>query len=44
MEKAFFSHAIKFKDDNEHLNSENILSNVLNIERENAMKSNFSLK
>ena len=34
----------KFKDDIENLNTDDILSVILKIERENAMKPNFNLK
>ena len=42
MERAYFS--IKFKDDIESLNTDDVLSVILKIERESAMKSNFNLK
>ena len=34
----------KFKDDIERLNTDDVLSVILKIERENAMKPNFNLK
>ena len=41
MERAYFS--IKFKDDIESLNTDDVLSVNLKIEMENAMKPNFNL-
>ena len=41
MERAYFS--IKM-DDIESLNIDDVLSVILKIERENAMKANFNLK
>ena len=42
MERAYFS--IKFKDDIESLNTDDFLSAIPKIERENVMKPNFNLK
>ena len=42
MEIAFFH--LKFKDDIERLNTDDVLSAILKIERENAMKPTFNLK
>ena len=39
MERAYF-----IKDDSESLNTDNVVSDILNIERENTMKPNFNLK
>ena len=42
MERAYFS--IKFKDDIESLITDDVLSVIPKIEKENAMKPNFNLK